>query len=208
MNAVTSNLPYVAPVGATGAPSYTFAGDTTTGIYHVGANDVGVTTNGVLRLDVSSTLMTSSVKYTNTAQPSLYVVASGVQSIGNSSATTFTTYSTPITNVGFTSFSSGVLTIATAGTYVINVTGGFAANATGNRLICITHNGTSERLAQSFLSNAGGTFPTATSNEQIVTLSATDTLRVQVFQNSGGSLNTMGSNTTDDRFSFSVAMLF
>ena len=60
---ITSTLPHVGPVGAVGAPTYTFTGDTTSGIYRVGASDVGITTGGVLRFDVSTTAVTSTLPY-------------------------------------------------------------------------------------------------------------------------------------------------
>lgn len=46
--AITSTVPVVVPVGSASAPSLTFAGDTDTGIYQYGANDVGFSngTNG------------------------------------------------------------------------------------------------------------------------------------------------------------------
>ena len=59
--AATSTLPIVHPVGSAAAPAVTFASDTNTGIYRVGADDVGIATNGVLALDVSATTVTSAL---------------------------------------------------------------------------------------------------------------------------------------------------
>ncbi len=48
-------------VGSAGTPSIAFAGDANSGFYWVGSDDIGVSTGGVLRLDVSSTALTSTV---------------------------------------------------------------------------------------------------------------------------------------------------
>lgn len=48
-------------VGAVGTPSLTFAGDLNTGIYWIGADSFGLATNGVLRLSVSTTAVTSTL---------------------------------------------------------------------------------------------------------------------------------------------------
>lgn len=45
--------------GSVGTPSYTFSGDTDTGIYSVGANTIGITTNGVLALSISASVITA-----------------------------------------------------------------------------------------------------------------------------------------------------
>lgn len=41
--------------GTAGAPTYTFSGDTDTGLYSVGANETGIATAGVLQMSVSGT---------------------------------------------------------------------------------------------------------------------------------------------------------
>jgi len=56
--AATSALPLVLPVGSAAAPAGTFTGDTDTGIYRVGANDIGISAGGTLRFDVSATAAT------------------------------------------------------------------------------------------------------------------------------------------------------
>lgn len=45
--------------GSAAAPSLTFSGDTDTGMYRVGANDIGITTGGVLRVHQSATTLTA-----------------------------------------------------------------------------------------------------------------------------------------------------
>lgn len=60
-SALTSTLPYLGSAGSNSAPSLSFSSDTNTGIYSVGADDVGIATNGTLRFDVSTTLVTSTL---------------------------------------------------------------------------------------------------------------------------------------------------
>jgi hypothetical protein len=47
--------PILSSSGTAAAPGYTFNGDTNTGIYRIGADQLGVATNGVLRLSLSTT---------------------------------------------------------------------------------------------------------------------------------------------------------
>lgn len=51
---ITSTLPFLGAAGAVGAPEYSFSGDTNTGIYSIGADDLGLATGGVLRLELAS----------------------------------------------------------------------------------------------------------------------------------------------------------
>jgi hypothetical protein len=46
------------PLGAVGAPSYSFIGDTNTGMYSTGADSIGMTTNGVIRTTTNNSGMT------------------------------------------------------------------------------------------------------------------------------------------------------
>lgn len=47
--------------GTAALPAYSFASDPNTGMYWIGADNLGVSTNGVLRLDVSTTYVSSSL---------------------------------------------------------------------------------------------------------------------------------------------------
>jgi len=60
------------PVGTATAPSITFAGDLSTGIYHIGANNLGISTNGVLRIPDSVTTSTPSIAYVTDATNGIY----------------------------------------------------------------------------------------------------------------------------------------
>lgn len=59
--AITSTLPIVYPAGSAAAPSMTFASDLNCGLYQVAADNIGFSTGGTLRLDVSSTAVTSTI---------------------------------------------------------------------------------------------------------------------------------------------------
>lgn len=53
---ITALRPVIHPVGSAAAPTMTFSGDTNTGAYRVGADIFGISTGGVERLRVGSTL--------------------------------------------------------------------------------------------------------------------------------------------------------
>jgi hypothetical protein len=53
----------LAATGVVGAPEYSFTSDTDTGIYHIGADNIGFTTNGTLRMDIDSTDITSTLPH-------------------------------------------------------------------------------------------------------------------------------------------------
>lgn len=51
--------------GSAGTPALSFLSDTVTGMYRVGANDLGFSTNSTLRLDISTTGITSTLPHLN-----------------------------------------------------------------------------------------------------------------------------------------------
>ena len=59
--AITSTLPIVYPLGTAGAPSLYFTGDTNTGIYSPGADQLAISTNGTQRLTVDTAATTSTL---------------------------------------------------------------------------------------------------------------------------------------------------
>jgi hypothetical protein len=87
---LTSTLPLVLPVGAVAAPALYFTGDPNTGFYWIGADQIGATTNGVLRLTISTSAISSTVSYETTksfysslvgvdATPNLYLENGGIR---------------------------------------------------------------------------------------------------------------------------------
>lgn len=66
-NTLTSNLPIISVTGSATAPAYTFSGDTDTGMYSSAATDVvGLTTNGVSRLLIDKTSITTTLPHVAT----------------------------------------------------------------------------------------------------------------------------------------------
>jgi hypothetical protein len=57
-------VPVIPNAGTAGAPSFTFFADTDTGMYQVGADEIGLSAGGTLRLTVSTTAITSTVPFT------------------------------------------------------------------------------------------------------------------------------------------------
>ena len=51
-----------APDGSASLPTYTFSGETGTGLYRVGADTLGISTQGTQRIEISNTAMTSTVR--------------------------------------------------------------------------------------------------------------------------------------------------
>lgn len=60
---VTSTLPFYAPAGTAAAPSLTFSGDSNTGLHNIGADQIGIDTNGTLRMSVDTTSVTSTLPF-------------------------------------------------------------------------------------------------------------------------------------------------
>jgi hypothetical protein len=73
----TSSTVFLGSAGTAGAPTYSFSSDTDTGLYNVGANVCGISTNGVVRLQVSDNTLTFTQAASNTDGPSLLVLTGG-----------------------------------------------------------------------------------------------------------------------------------
>ncbi len=59
---ITSTLPHYGPAGSQTGPTFSFSGDTNTGMYSVGADQLGLTTGGTVRVTVDgSTSVTSTL---------------------------------------------------------------------------------------------------------------------------------------------------
>ncbi len=71
--------------GTAALPSLTFSSDPNLGVYRIGADDLGFSTNGVLRLDLSTTALTSTLPYLGqngaAANPSLSFSADSTMGI-------------------------------------------------------------------------------------------------------------------------------
>lgn len=62
---VGTTYPIQASAGTAAAPSHSFTVDINTGIYRVAADQLGITTGGVLRFDVSTSAITSTLQFSN-----------------------------------------------------------------------------------------------------------------------------------------------
>lgn len=106
---VTSTLPLLAPAGAAATPSITTSGDSDTGLYSVGANSLGVTTNGVLRLTISSTVITPTLPVQNADG------SAATPSVGFSSDTNTGIYWIGADQIGFSTGGTLQMSISTTG---------------------------------------------------------------------------------------------
>lgn len=52
---LTSTVPFLGPAGTASLPTFSFSGDPNTGLYNVGADQIGLSTNGVLRVTYNTT---------------------------------------------------------------------------------------------------------------------------------------------------------
>lgn len=88
-------------------------------------------------------------------------------------------------------YSSGDISIKTAGLYLVTGELSFAANSTGRRICELYLNGVGTGWIV-HISAAGGGGPTNVSFSKMMRFAVNDTLNQQVYQDSGGSLNTAG----------------
>lgn len=94
---VTSTIPWLASDGTAGSPSMSFASDPNTGLYSVGADSVGISTGGTLRLTIANAAITAAFQVIvpdavglsfTTADVGIGRNASGVLEINSTSAGT------------------------------------------------------------------------------------------------------------------------
>lgn len=98
-SAATLTIPVYAALGSAAAPSYSFSGDTDTGIFSSGANTIDFATSGISRLQLTDTSLISTVPYLNAN--------------GSASAPAYAFSSS--TNTGLYSNGVSVLNLATGG---------------------------------------------------------------------------------------------
>lgn len=178
---VVLTLPIRVPDGSSSSPSFSFSGDTDSGMFRIGSGDIGITCNATQSINFTST------GFSSTVQPHFAVRGSAAQSIPNNSFTTYTSWGTPSNNVGYTSFTSGVLTLAEDGVYQVSCAVFFAANATGRRAVRVQAS-TGDNLGYEEIGNLGSNV-TVLNVSGVKRLTTGNTLQVQVYQNSGANLN-------------------
>lgn len=111
---MTSTIPILGSAGSASAPSHSFSGDPNTGMYSAAADDLGFTSGGTLRLDLSTTAFTSTLPYRASA--------------GSASAPSLSFSGN--TNTGIYNPSANVVGITAGGTERFEVTGAGVSSLT------------------------------------------------------------------------------
>jgi len=178
---LTSTLPYYAPAGTNSAPSYTFTGDTNTGMYNASVDVIGFAANGNNRFNISNTYIEGNVPYIGqagsaaaptysfTADLNTGIYSAGADSLGLSTGGTLrlTLDTAALTN---TLPYVGPLGSASAATYAFTGDLNTGIYSSGADTLNFTTGGTS-RLAIS-TSEVGSTLPISITNVKKVTIGA------------------------------------
>lgn len=144
--------------------------------------------------------------------PAVRLERGTTQSIPNATDTLITWPTEVFDTDGMYTATSDTITVVTAGIYQVNATVEFVPNATGIRVLSLLKNPSS---ATDATSRIAGTTLQATSSagancviscSTIVSLVATNTIKVHVFQTSGGALN-VANTAAPLQTTFSMAML-
>jgi hypothetical protein len=166
------------------------------------ATSPAITTPTITDPTISSNAITGSAARLVFKQAMVRVTKSGAQSINNSTTTAITwdteTYDTD--TLHSTVSNTSRLTASVTGKWLVTTSIGFAASATGSRIVTIRKNGTTD-YAQAASPNAGGSDGVQVTVSDIVDLAASDYVEINVTQNSGGALNV---NTSSTQFSMAL----
>lgn len=100
-NVVESSLPFYAPNGAVGSPSYSFSNSTGTGLYLVSAGYMGISTSGNIRMYVADTVAGATVVFHAEAGIRVPVGSLGTMSIRNLTVTNTGIYFPSSDSIGF-----------------------------------------------------------------------------------------------------------
>jgi hypothetical protein len=173
--AITPTLPTLAPLGTTGAPSYSFTGRTSTGMYSSAANTINFATNGVNRMTISNTGVSFSAPPSFTSSYVLLRKDSTPQAgTGSALVLTWTSLATSGSDL---SFASNVITVNTTGTYMINLTLSGGNSGSGNIITWLEINSSGNPDAL-YSAQASSIFVWSSSSSAILNLTATNTLRI------------------------------
>jgi len=135
----TPSSTVVGAAGAVGTPSYTFTGDTDTGLYYIGANNFGIATNGAKVLDIDATGINGIIGATTPAAGDFTTVsASGVMDISAGAVGAPGLIVTGDADTGLYQIGADNLGVAIGGSKIldvsatgIDVTGTFTCSGTG-----------------------------------------------------------------------------
>ena len=140
--------------------------------------------------------------------PTAVMYRSTSQSIANNSYTTvdLTSELSDTNGAHDTSTNPSRYTCPIAGDWLLLGAGSIVANATGGRGIRLLKNGSAIEGSAKFETNASASFGWVGQTSLIVTLAVGDYVQMQLYQNSGGALNT-DSGSVENYPRMSVALL-
>lgn len=193
---ITSQVPYSGLNGTVAAPTFTFNGETNTGMYKSSTAVIGFTTGGVNRLLIGFTDMTTtlnSIARTLTST-NYYSIVRGQtpQTIPSGGARLIGYWGLGQTVVDTGEFganwsvANGQYTITKAGTYIMSYNVCFNSSSSGERFANILKNSSVNLAVSNMLPISGRSHICATAIE---ILSVGDVLEVFVFQDTGLPLN-------------------
>lgn len=196
---ITNTLVSLGPNGTLAAPTYSFSGETNTGIYKKSVAVIGVGTGGVERLEIGFNNVTCNLPFiadtlTSTNYYSM-VQGDGAQSISDGGSLLTNSYwdsgQTVLVDTEETAAvwngANGRYTIAIAGIYYISYNVFISSNSTGIRAGYLDLNG-SASYANVYCQPVNGD-RTGISSSIVMKLAVNDELKVGIVQNTGGSLN-------------------
>ena len=204
----TSNFTTTNPVlGANGSvslPSYSFSGDTDTGIYRIGANNLGVSLNGVKTIDCTTAFVSSPVPmmgksyYFSSINPT-------TQSVANSTVTAIQYLNAGITSNGTFTFSgsnNNTFTVPINGLYQLTASISISSNATGLRQSYWTRTSTpadNVDYGRFIIAPLSGS-TTGWTMSAVLPIQTTDTIQLNI-NHSGGTALLVPSTTQPNSFS-------
>lgn len=177
--------------GTVSLPGVSFISDPNTGLYNVSADTMGITCNGVNSATFTEDLMTVPAIIAGNSFAQVTGVSTN-QSLSDTVVTLLNAYwdQTP-TITGDTAstrptYAGGLFTIKMAGKYYISYSIQFTASSVMDRQSFILAGG----IEYAVLKQRGATGRAFYTGSAIVDLIVNDTVQINAWQNSGGSLNT------------------
>lgn len=179
--------------GSATTPALSFDDDKKTGMYSITTSQMGIACNSSLALDISASRIISPI------QPTLIIsVANGTtQSLTSGVETKLTIFTNEISRIGFSSPSSGDVTVPVSGIYMIIGFLTFANNISGIRLLTITNSAGTRYSSVNFSAANLGTNNSQCNISTMVSLTAGDVINIRAQQDSGGNLN-VGDTTNNN----------
>lgn len=175
--AIVPALPITGSVGTAGAPSYSFTGRTSTGMYSSAADTINFATNGVNRMTISNSGITFSSPPSFTSSYQLLVKSSTPQA--GTGSPLLLTWTSSASSGSDLSFASNVVTINTTGIYLViyNLSGGNSSGGTINILNWLEIN--SSGVPNGLYTNISApNVNWSAESSAILSLTATNTIRI------------------------------